>query len=74
MTHKKPRSFDSVFKGTKSKQVLEQEIWSLENASGSIMTETEAKNWFKNYVKSSGEYAARFGLDALREWKKWAKS
>jgi len=73
MTHKKPRSFDSLFKGTKSKEVLEQEIWSLENASDSIMTEKEAQNWAKNYAKSSGEYAARFGLDALKEWRKWAK-
>lgn len=73
MVHKKPRNFDSIHKGTKSKEVLEQEIWSLTNSADSIMTESEATNWAKNYAKSVGEYAVRFGLDPLKEWRKWAK-
>ena len=77
MPHKKPRSFDSVFKGTKSKEVLEQEIWSLVNSANSIMTTSERANWYKNYSIAIVEYSARFGInileDILDEWSKWAK-
>ena len=77
MPHKKSRSFDSIFKGTKSKEVLEQELWSLVNAAGSIMTQAERANWYKNYSIAIVEYSARFGIhlieDILKEWESWAK-
>jgi len=73
MAHKRPRSYGSVHKGVKSKKVLEQEIWSLENRANSGMTEDESNDWANELAERVGEYAVRFGLDAIKEWKKWAK-
>lgn len=61
--------------GIKSKQVLEQELWSLFNRSGSIMTTKENQKWVSDVTQRLTEYKLRFGdRNWLADWNKWAKS
>lgn len=66
--------YSSHFKGKKSKEVLEQEIFSLWNAKDFAKSKTEEASWLKAWGSTLGEYTVRFGgLDPLKEWRKWAK-
>lgn len=60
--------------GVKSKQVLEQELFSLFTRSGSIMTDKEHTKWTMDVSDRLAEYKLRFGSkDWSKEWEKWAK-
>lgn len=73
MTHSTDR-FASKHSGAKSKEVLEQELFSLLNSKRSIKTATEKKQWEDAWKKSHDEYSKRFpNKDPIEEWKKWAK-
>jgi len=66
--------YSSHFKGKKTKQALEQEIFSLWNAKDFAKSKTEEASWVKAWTSAIAEYTARFGLDPLKEWRKWAKN
>ena len=74
MAHKKIPSFTSSHKGVKSKQVLEQELFSLWNRSGQAMSSAERANWQKAWVNTLNEYMLRFpAKEWMSEWRKWVK-
>ena len=68
------KSFASFFKGKKSKQALEQELFSLENQSGMIKHPIEMKRWVDAYVSALTEYENQFGKWNYINWWKWAKN
>lgn len=67
-------NFTSFFKGKKSKQALEQELFSLENQDGLIKTPEEALSWLTQYVAVKKEYESQYGKWSIDNWKKWAKN
>ena len=73
MTHS-DNKFKSEHKGSKSKEVLEQELFSLLTSKGSIKTDKERSQWLDAWSKTHEEYRKRFpDLDWKNEWDKWAK-
>lgn len=61
--------------GVKSKEVLEQEIFSLMNRAGFAMTDEQHTKWAMDISDRLTEYSMRFPQrDWSREWAKWAKS
>jgi hypothetical protein len=67
------KTFESKHKGRKSKEVLEQELFSLENQLGMIKTPKEKLNFARVYGNTLKEYESRFGEWDIGNWENWAK-
>jgi len=65
------KCFGSTHIGGKSKEVLAQELFSLHNQSGAIMTPKERAEWRGHWNEARAEWRKRYGTeDFLTYWNK----